>query len=112
VPTLVASGTGISHTIDQMLDTARLEDSRLQIRRRRVDLARLVRESAANVELLHGRTHRVRTVGCDTAIMADLDVNRISTVVGNLVSNAIKYSPAGSEVRVQLEQEGGRARVR
>src|SRR5207302_3516231 len=40
VPTLVASGTGISHTIDQMLDTARLEDSRLQIRRRRVDLAR------------------------------------------------------------------------
>jgi signal transduction histidine kinase len=112
VPTLVASAAGISHTIDQMLDTARLEDSLLQIRRRRVDLAQLVREAAANVDLLHGRTHTVRWVGCDAALMADLDVNRISTVVGNLVSNAIKYSPAGSEVRVQLEQGGDRARVR
>jgi len=112
VPTLVASAAGISHTIDQMLDTARLEDSRLEIRRRRVDLAQLVREAAGNVDLLHGRTHKVLWVGCEAALLADLDINRISTVVGNLVSNAIKYSPAGSEVRVQLEQEGDRARVR
>jgi len=112
MPTLIASAAGISHTIDQMLDTARLEDSRLQIRPRRVDLAQLVREAAANVDLLHGQTHQVRPVGCEGALMVDLDVNRISTVVGNLVSNAIKYSPAGSEIRVQVDQEGDRARVR
>jgi signal transduction histidine kinase len=112
VPTLVASAAGISRTIDQMLDTARLEDSRLQIRPRRVDLAELVREATANVDLLHGQSHDVRWVGCEAALMADLDANRISTVVGNLVSNAIKYSPAGTEVRVQLEPEGDRARVR
>jgi signal transduction histidine kinase len=111
VPTLVASAAGISSTIDQMLDTARLEDSRLQIRPRRVDLARLVREAAANVDLLHGKSHGVRWVGCDVATMADVDVNRINTVIGNLVSNAIKYSPAGSEVHVQLEHDKERVRV-
>lgn len=111
VPIMVASSLGISHTIDQMLDAARLEDSRLQIRPRRTDLGRLVREAAENVHLIHGGSHPVRCVGCAQAVPADVDEARITTVIGNLVSNAIKYSPPGSEVVVRMETAGDRVRV-
>lgn len=111
VPTLVASADGINHTIEQMLDAARLEDSRLQVQLQRTDLARLVREAAANVELIHGGSHQVVCRGCGQPVLADVDANRISTVVGNLVSNAIKYSPAGSRVDVLLESGPEHARV-
>ena len=111
VPIMVASSLGISHTIDQMLDAARLEDSRLQIRPRRVDLGRLVREATENVHLLHGDSHSVRCEGCALTVPADLDEARITTVVGNLVSNALKYSAPGSEVLVRMEVVGDRARI-
>src|SRR5690348_7318464 len=100
LPVLVASAAGINHTIDQMLDAARLEDSRLQLRPERTDLALLVGQTATNVELLHGGSHQVVCRGCAEPLLVDLDANRIETVVGNLVSNAIKYSPVGSQVDV------------
>jgi signal transduction histidine kinase len=111
IPILVASSRGISHTIDQMLDAARLEDSRLQIRPHRADLSRVVREAAANVDLIHGGTHAVRCKGCVASVPADFDEARIETVIGNLVSNAIKYSRAGSEVVVRMVVTGDRAYV-
>jgi signal transduction histidine kinase len=111
VPIMIASSLGISHTIDQMLDAARLEDSRLQLQLRRADLGRLVREAAENVHLIHGGSHPVRCEGCTEAVPADVDEARITTVVGNLVSNAIKYSPPGSEVLVRMEIAGDRVRV-
>ncbi|MEP7105680.1 MAG: HAMP domain-containing sensor histidine kinase [Chloroflexota bacterium] len=111
VPIMVASSLGISHTIDQMLDAARLEDSRLQVRPRRVDLSRLVREATQNVQLLRGGSHPVRCEGCAVAVPADLDEARITTVVGNLVSNAMKYSAEGSEVLVRMKVVGDRARI-
>jgi signal transduction histidine kinase len=111
VPVLVASAAGINHTIDQMLDAARLEDSRLQIQPEPTDLALLVRETAANVELLHGGSHQVVCLGCRQPVQVEVDANRIETVIGNLVSNALKYSPAGSQVDVLLEKGPMHARV-
>ena len=111
VPVLVASAAGINHTIDQMLDAARLEDSRLQLQPELTDLAELVRQAAANVELLHGGRNQVVCRDCRDPVLVDLDANRIGTVIGNLVSNAIKYSPAGSQVDVLLEKGPAQARV-
>jgi len=111
VPTLVASAADVNHTIDQMLDAARLEDSRLQLQRKRADLALLLRELAGNVELLHGGSHRFAWRGCEAPVPVMIDVNRINTVIGNLLSNAIKYSPRGSLIDVLLEVGPGHARV-
>ena len=94
-----------------MLDAARLEDSRLQIQRRRTDLAQLVQQTAANVQLLHGDSHHVSCRGCEQPVLVDLDANRIATVVGNLVSNAIKYSPVGSQVDLLVEKGPAHVRV-
>ena len=111
MPTLSATAMGMNHMVDQMLDTARLEDSRLQLKTGPADLAEVVREVSRNVELIHGRSHRVVCANCDQAMRFEFDRGRISTVLGNLVSNAIKYSPAGTDVVVSLERRGSEVLV-
>jgi signal transduction histidine kinase len=102
IPVLIATATGMNRTVDQMLDVARLEDSRLQLNFARADLAACVREAASTVQVLHGDSHVV-VVRADAPVHLEFDQVRIATVVGNLVSNAIKYSPTGSQVAVNLE---------
>lgn len=111
IPILSATATNMNHVVDQMLDTARLEDSRLQLKPRLVDLATIVGEAAESVRLLHGESHPVTVRGCERPLVVRCDASRVSTVVGNLVSNALKYSPAGSEVTVQLSRDPGMAKV-
>jgi signal transduction histidine kinase len=40
-----------------------------------------------------------------------VDADRIDQVVGNLVENALRYTPAEGTVRLVLRAEGGRARI-
>jgi signal transduction histidine kinase len=111
LPILMATASGMNQIVDQMLDTARLEDSRLQLQVGEADLAAIVRESASTVRTLHAGSHPVRVRGTDQPFMVRCDSGRISTVVGNLVSNALKYSSPGSEVTVELGHGDGFATV-
>jgi signal transduction histidine kinase len=52
--------------------------------------------------VLELRTTRAEVVG---------DPDKLQTVIANLISNAIKYSPAGGEIRCRLSVEDGHALV-
>jgi two-component system CheB/CheR fusion protein len=56
-----------------------------------------------------GQSLRVR-IGQRCA--AEVDATRVSQIIGNLLHNASKYSPAGSEIRIELERVGADAVVR
>lgn len=111
LPVLCATASGMNQMVDQMLDTARLEDSRLQLKRRPTDLLQLVRDAANTVRLIHGESHPVQIRAPDGPLVVNCDAARIATVVGNLVSNAMKYSPPGREVTVLLSRSDGVARM-
>ena len=56
----------------------------------------------------------LRTEGCscpDRPVRVRVDAERVKIIVANLISNAIKYSPAGGPVDVELVNRGGIARV-
>ena len=111
VPILAATAVGMSDTVDQMLDTARIEDDRLHLRMARSDLARIVNDAARTVAVLHGATGRMRVSGAASPLMVDVDAPRVRTIVGNLVSNAVKYSSDTAEVTVTVRTAGKRALV-
>ncbi|MDQ0026810.1 two-component system CheB/CheR fusion protein [Variovorax paradoxus] len=83
--------------IDDLLDFSRVRTGKLALRRAEVDFG------ALTLDL-------VVAFGADPLI-CHADRVRLEQVVGNLLDNAMKFSPAGGEVRVRLSSEDGFARL-
>lgn len=91
----------LSVLLEDLLDVTRLQTGQLQLRPRRFDLARLVREVVARHVQQHPDRRIMLELGCDPCLVV-ADPDRIEQVVDNLLTNAIKYSPTGGDVWVSL----------
>ena len=111
LPLLRAKLDEMNRLINGMLETARLEDCALELRLTALDLREIVREAVRSLEPLADQRHRLvtETPGSPVAVIGDRA--RLSMIVTNLVHNALKYSPAGGEVRVSCLAAAGRAEV-
>jgi signal transduction histidine kinase len=93
--------------VQDLLETAHLQAVRLVLHRNTCDLVALCRqvltEWSAGVET--APTFDV----CDEPLEAEVDPQRISQVVLNLLSNARKYSPKGAPIAVQMRRAGEEA---
>jgi signal transduction histidine kinase len=96
----------IAGMLDAFLDLAQLQLGRpLELRKELQDAAALAREVVA--EWQHSSTrHRIRLAAPDE-LMAVVDGPRLQRVMDNLVGNAVKYSPEGGDVDVDLREETG-----
>jgi PAS domain S-box-containing protein len=108
-PLLSTKLTQINDLVNQMLESARLDDSRLELEHGEVDLCAVVREAAESQRLLLTPAHSMIVDLPPRSLFVDGDRARLTTVVSNLVDNAIKYSPAGGEVRCALVSKDGGA---
>jgi signal transduction histidine kinase len=72
-----------------------------------VDVAELVRASVSAAMPKADASHVALKAETPAKLEAHVDGPRISQVLDNLVSNAIKYSPDGGNVVVSLEHDGG-----
>ena len=96
----------IGGMLDALLDLAQLELGRpLELRKEVQDVAALAREVVAQCQ--HASTrHRVRLVA-PAELVAVVDGPRLQRVMDNLVGNAMKYSPEGGDIDVELREAGG-----
>ena len=91
--------------IENLLDMSRLEAGVLRIDRQPVRLARVAQEVTRRVQLA-SEQHIVQLDWPDDDPLVDADEKRIYQIVQNLLTNAVKYSPAGG--CITLSAEGGR----
>jgi PAS domain S-box-containing protein len=107
--TIIARQTRhLSHLMDDLLDVARVISGKVVLTPQTADLAALVQRLVGTLELT-GATHQ-HTMHSDlktTPIHADL--TRIEQVVNNLLTNALKYTPAGGRIDVRVCPSEGRA---
>ncbi|HEY8760325.1 MAG TPA: ATP-binding protein [Candidatus Dormibacteraeota bacterium] len=101
----------VSDLVEQMLELARLEDSRFQLRLERQELTGVLEEAAERIRPLAAPAHRIVLDSDPESVPVLADHDRLLTIVTNLLDNAVKYSPDGGKVVVRLRARAGTAVV-
>jgi signal transduction histidine kinase len=97
--------------IGDLLDVSRIEAGQLAIEPSAVSLPALLEEAVERHRHLaeeHGIELRVRGDAPPSMVWADRD--RVLQVLGNLVGNALKFTPAGGRIELGMETEGDEIR--
>jgi len=90
--------------INSFLNISRLESGQLLIEKAPFALDQLLREIVEETKLTVS-SHVFTMEGCDDLIV-NADRDKISSVISNLISNAVKYSPRGKLVNIRCQIEG------
>jgi two-component system OmpR family sensor kinase len=100
----------LSRTVDDLLTLASIDEGGLTLAREAVDLSDLARATGAALAPLAERSGvTVHADGEPAVVVADPE--RVRQALGNLIDNAIKFSPPGGVVDVTTSIVGGAARV-
>jgi signal transduction histidine kinase len=100
----------LSAIVETFLDLRSIERGRLELDRPPVDLAGLARDQATFL-LSHTPDHSLALRLPDEPALVAADEDRLSQVVANLISNAVKYSPEGGPVELVVLEVEGRVRL-
>lgn len=98
----------IERLVSDLLDLSSIDGNRFELRRERVDLARLIMDTLARAVSSVDRP-RV-AVEIRDVLYADADPVRLERVIANLIGNALKFSP-GSPVTIRLDSSDEHACV-
>jgi signal transduction histidine kinase len=88
--------------LDDMLFLAQMETNSLTITKEALDIGPFIQAIVDEFQAIHGETYTVYFDG-DITDRVIMDPRPLRQIAANLISNAIKYSPPGGEVRVALE---------
>ncbi len=102
---LAESANRLATLTDDLLDVSRLRLGRLPLRLAPLDLSELACTVAARyADRSQGRGAPTVTGSEGCVVVADRD--RIEQVLGNLLDNAVKYSPEGGQIAIRVGPEG------
>jgi signal transduction histidine kinase len=101
----------LGRLLTTLMDVAEAESGAMRLDRQPLSLPELVEKVAELYEFVAEE----KSITISTELPAELEIvadrTRLNQVLANLVDNAIKYSPAGSEVKVTVAAEDGGAAV-
>lgn len=103
--------TRLSALVGDVLDTSRIEAGTFGYTFSDVDLAEILRDSAAAAEIGQDEVRLSQELPVSLPRVRG-DAERLRQLIDNLISNAVKYSDAGAEVSVQAQTHDGHVVVR
>jgi two-component system sensor histidine kinase BaeS len=108
---LVGHTRRLNRLSDDLLQLARLEEGRLSLSLEACSLAEVVRRTVDEFAAEARQRGLELRVEADRAALIRGDEVRLQQALGNLLENALKYSPRGGQVVVSLESADGAYRL-
>jgi signal transduction histidine kinase len=101
----------MARLISDMLETARLETLGLELELEPLDLLRVIEDAVHAMRPLMGGEHTFVVTAQRASMAVVADRRRLTTMLTNLIDNAIKYSPAGGTIEIGCEDDGRAASI-
>ena len=93
----------MTHLVDDLTEVSRITRGRLELRRTSVELAPVVDAALHSVaELAVQSGHKVHVEQWPQPIWLDADATRLAQMIANLLTNAVKYTPANGIIGLEV----------
>lgn len=103
------AGAHLLELINDVLDMSKIEAGKFEIERRRIDMRSVLRDC---VTLMHDRADEASVALIvntpNSPLWINADRRALKQILLNLISNGVKFTPAGGEVRISATLETGR----
>jgi signal transduction histidine kinase/ActR/RegA family two-component response regulator len=103
----------LTRLVNDLLDLSRVAAGKIVLKPQTLDLCEVAAQSVETVRpLAEQQRIDLAVSSVDGRMIVDGDPVRIDQIVTNLLTNAIKYTPEGGHVTLELQQEEGHAIIR
>ena len=103
----------LTRLVDDLLDVSRITRDRLELRKERVELAKVVQAAIETSRPgIVERGHELTVTHLRESVIVDADPTRLAQVFGNLLNNAAKFSEPRGRIALSVERENGDVLVR
>jgi signal transduction histidine kinase len=106
-----ASAMRMNELINDVLTLGKSESGVLKLNPARLDLRELCARVVSEFRMAQGNAHVVRFDDRFDLSQVEMDQRLLRHIIENLLSNAAKYSPAGTEITLTLSRRGDRALI-
>lgn len=98
--------------VDDLLDLSRVSHGKLELRKEFVDLEGVVRQAAETALPMASQRHQqIRIALPPEPIELNVDPVRMAQVINNLLNNACKFSPPGSDIEMSVIRDNSDALI-
>jgi PAS domain S-box-containing protein len=98
----------LSRLVDDLLELSRISHGKIEVQLARLDAREVARRACADLRgLFEERGVELFVAEAEEPIWVDADGARLAQMLGNLLHNALKFTPPRGRVRVEAARRGG-----
>lgn len=102
----------MTRLVEDLLDISRIEQGKISLRHEELLLQDVIGFAIETVQpIIDSAEHRLHLALPDDPVRLRGDHARVTQIVGNLISNAARYTPNGGDIRVSLRSEDRWAKI-
>ncbi len=99
--------------VDDLLDVSRISRGKIELRKQKISVRdALVRAADAVSAVARSRNQKLTVTPPPEPLVVEADPVRLEQILGNLLNNAIKYTPRGGEVEISAAIDGDQLAIR
>jgi signal transduction histidine kinase len=105
------NATHLNRLISDLLDISQIESSAFSLKKINFDLGEMIFELIESLEPLVSEKKHQLTADVTEDITLNADKEKVRQVITNLIENAVKYSPVGGDINIEVSLVEGDAEI-